>query len=341
MKIHQEQLFVHRVVAHAFLGPPPSEDAWQVHHKDGNPSNNHITNLQYVTQSENIGHSYASGARRCSGHMHRKPVMYRALGAKGWATCSSIKAAAVELGVSRDSVSRAFRRQTSLKGYELRIAGAQEPELRGEEWKPMICPLSGEEVAGRMVSSLGRLRLRSGLIHSGCVLPLGYCCTGYISALGRRTEYVHRLVAVTFLGPPVSPQRSHVNHKDGDKTNNALANLEYVTPGENRAHYLENRTSQHVGNTRSNAKPVWSRACSSNVEWKWHPSMRSAAQALGIHQATISQCIRGTCRRTGSYEFQAANVFQALRGEEWREVDVPALVEEKRKRMHGHSGIST
>ena len=53
--------YVHRVVAGAFLGPPPSEDAWQVHHKDGNPSNNHISNLEYVTCSQNHCHSHAGG----------------------------------------------------------------------------------------------------------------------------------------------------------------------------------------------------------------------------------------------------------------------------------------
>lgn len=45
---------------------------------------------------------------------------------------------------------------------------------------------------------------------------------------------VHVLVATAFLGPP--PDRQEVNHRDGDKTNNALANLEYVTRSENARH---------------------------------------------------------------------------------------------------------
>ena len=39
--------YVRRVVAHAFLGPPPSEDAWQVHHTDGNPGNNHKPRVRH------------------------------------------------------------------------------------------------------------------------------------------------------------------------------------------------------------------------------------------------------------------------------------------------------
>ena len=45
---------------------------------------------------------------------------------------------------------------------------------------------------------------------------------------------VHRLVAAAFLGP--IPPGHQVNHKDADKTNNHLENLEIVTPEQNRAH---------------------------------------------------------------------------------------------------------
>ena len=327
-RISGEDLYVHRVVARAFLGNPPSEDAWQVHHKDGNPGNNHISNREYVSNSRNVLHSYVSGARRCGGLMQSKAVMYRAVGSREWTRSSSMTLAALELGVSRSAVSLACRRQAPLKGYRISVADLHQPELPGEEWKPMHCPVLGKVVAGRMVSSLGRLRLRSGLIHSGSLHPVGYRCAGYISTLGHRTEYVHRLVAFAFLGPPPSSQRTHVHHKDGDKENNAVSNLEYVTPAENRAHYLENRTSHH--RSRSDSKHVRGRAYNSNDEWTWHPSMTSAASS------SISKCVRGICRQTGGYEFRSARALQILPGEEWRAVDVPALVEEKRKRMQAH-----
>lgn len=45
---------------------------------------------------------------------------------------------------------------------------------------------------------------------------------------------VHRMVAVAFL-PPLDG-RTEVNHKDGDKANNRLDNLEWCTHSENESH---------------------------------------------------------------------------------------------------------
>ena len=331
-----EKFYVHRVVAWTFLGNPPIEDAWQVHHKDGNPGNNHVTNLEYVTQSQNINQSYASGTRCCGGPMRSKPVMYRPVGYIDWTTCPSITLAALKLGVSQGAVSRACRHQTGLKGYEVSAVDLQEQSLPGEEWKPMLCPLSRQEVDGRLVSSLGRLRLRSGLVHKGHLRKSGYSETKYSCIVGSRTELVHRVVAFAFFGPPPSPERSQVNHKDGDKQNNAVVNLEYATPAENRAHYLKFRTTQHERKLRSDSKPIWSRVYNSNEEWTWHPSILSAAQVRGLRSGLVSHSIHGKQRQTGGHEFRVAHVFEPLPGEEWREVDVAALVEEKRKRLQAH-----
>lgn len=50
----------------------------------------------------------------------------------------------------------------------------------------------------------------------------------------RKTLYIHRLLAQAFLPQPFGC--NEVNHKDGDKTNNSLENLEWTTHSENLRH---------------------------------------------------------------------------------------------------------
>lgn len=53
-----------------------------------------------------------------------------------------------------------------------------------------------------------------------------------------KTITVHRLVAAAFIG--VRPDFHEVNHKDANKDNNTVGNLEYLTTRENILHAIEN-----------------------------------------------------------------------------------------------------
>ena len=52
-----------------------------------------------------------------------------------------------------------------------------------------------------------------------------------------KCQYVHKLVALAFIPNPDG--HTEVNHKDGDKSNNSVDNLEWVTHQENISHAWE------------------------------------------------------------------------------------------------------
>jgi hypothetical protein len=111
-----------------------------------------------------------------------------------------------------------------------------------EIWKPIAVNYMTE------VSSWGRVRSRmrypQGRILSLNVNKLGYVKVGVTDltqdkySIKRMKLYsVHHLVAEAFLEKPEG--KKEVNHKDGNKQNNHVGNLEWVTHKENIQHTFE------------------------------------------------------------------------------------------------------
>ena len=90
------------------------------------------------------------------------------------------------------------------------------------------------------VSSDGFVRNR----HTGRILRAATDRDGYNTLVlyndnGKCTKKIHRLVATYFLEP--DDKRDQVNHKDGNKSNNTVANLEWCTRSENTRHAYKNK----------------------------------------------------------------------------------------------------
>ena len=64
-------------------------------------------------------------------------------------------------------------------------------------------------------------------------LPYGYLLVKLKDRGAKKNAYIHHLVAEAFHG--LRPDGAEVAHWDGDKRNNAAANLRYATPKENGA----------------------------------------------------------------------------------------------------------
>lgn len=91
------------------------------------------------------------------------------------------------------------------------------------------------------VSNKGNVRGERGVLQK-------FVLNGYekLSLKGKPFR-VHRLVAQAFI-PNTDPAKKCVNHKDGNKRNNCVENLEWVTDAENMLHYHKLRREQ--GHTR-------------------------------------------------------------------------------------------
>lgn len=101
---------IHREVARVFI--PNFKEDMVVNHKDGNTHNNHLENLEVVTQAENVLHAYETG--RCKNRV----VVIQKLPDGTTVRYKSIKEAAEKTGLKSDSIGYASRYNTKLGGYE-------------------------------------------------------------------------------------------------------------------------------------------------------------------------------------------------------------------------------
>lgn len=81
------------------------------------------------------------------------------------------------------------------------------------------------------------------------IMPDGYHNFRY--SLNGKQRYMawHRVVALAFIPNPEN--KKEVNHKDLDKSNNKIENLEWVTPKENIRHAWENGAFEEATKNRT------------------------------------------------------------------------------------------
>jgi len=63
----------HRLVAAAFIGPRP--DGMQVNHKNGVKDDNRVENLEYLTPSQNVKHSFRIGIKTTLGENNPRHIL--------------------------------------------------------------------------------------------------------------------------------------------------------------------------------------------------------------------------------------------------------------------------
>ena len=108
-------------------------------------------------------------------------------------------------------------------------------DLPGEEWRDVV----GYEGLYQ-VSNCGRVKSfkkdKAKIIKSNPGIG-GYLRVVLCKDFDKKNRFVHVLVAQAFIPNPEGKRQ--VNHIDGDKNNNRVSNLEWVTPAENIHHAFE------------------------------------------------------------------------------------------------------
>lgn len=114
----------------------------------------------------------------------------------------------------------------------------------------------------------------------------------------KKLYLVHRLVAQAFIPNPTNlPQ---VNHKDEDKTNNTVDNLEYCDCkyNINYGKHNEKMAKSHI-NHPSYSIPVL--CIETDIVY---PSIKEAQRQLGIYATHINACCLGKRKTCGGYHWQ-------------------------------------
>jgi hypothetical protein len=115
--------------------------------------------------------------------------------------------------------------------------------------------------------------------------------------------FVHRLVAEAFLEKPQG--KNIINHKDGNKQNNNVDNLEWCTDSENQIHsyrVLGNKKPKWLMDLlkEKSSKPV--RCIETGIEY---PSISEAARSVGVKTDThIGEVCRGEAHKASGYHWE-------------------------------------
>ncbi len=112
-----------------------------------------------------------------------------------------------------------------------------------------------------------------------------------------KTFQVHRLVATAFI--PTLNKRLQINHKDSNKSNNNVDNLEWCTPSQNQIHAYQK------GLRKDNFKKIEQYTLDGKFIKLW-VGIQNAGRKTGIEYTNIIACLKGRTKTAGGYIWKYA-----------------------------------
>jgi hypothetical protein len=132
----------------------------------------------------------------------------------------------------------------------------------------------------------------------------GYLNVYIYSDEGKKKGFrVNRLVAISHIDNPNN--KPQVNHIDGNKLNNTVKNLEWVTPKENMQHaHKTGLINPKKGKEHKRSKPI--KCYHPNGEVTIHDNSRFLCKELNLHRGSVMKCLNGSRRHHKNYKFEFA-----------------------------------
>ena len=132
----------------------------------------------------------------------------------------------------------------------------------------------------------------------------------------RHTIKAHRLVALAFIPNP--DNKPAIDHINGNKTDNRVCNLRWVTNKENSHNPITLKTLQENGKAniskliKASKERGFGRKAVEVYKGKMlvgvFESQRLAAECIGVGEGHISSCLSGKRKQTHGYTFKRVDV---------------------------------
>lgn len=164
------------------------------------------------------------------------------------------------------------------------------------------------------VSNLGRIKSLTRYVWNGKgyfikqeqILNPYKTKKGYLHIdLKDKTHKVHRIVANAFVEN--IKNKPQVNHKDGNKTNNNVDNLEWVDNSENQLHAYKYKLNIHSEFSGKSKKSVNQIDLYTGKILNTYSSISQAAETLKLNKSNIGTVCRGQRNHCGGYFWAYSN----------------------------------